>query len=194
MLRTIWRRNASPTTSIVTMRPLPADPHPVKGPDRLSILVHRRPRSHADRPGPVRPGPSPRHPAPPDTRARSAPAAGCEVRSRSSTGTPVAAPRGAAGSRLAPATGCPIATSGGSTARIARPARPPRACPVQVNAITCPLRMDPGIRPARAVDPDPPSRRRCGVSAVSSSPCTVRRPGWTWKPAKSVPSYSTRAA
>src|SRR3989441_6122274 len=31
-------------------------------------------------------------------------------------------------------------------------------------------------------------------SARSSSAWTVRRPGWTWKPAKSVPSYSmTRA-
>src|ERR1035437_5267006 len=32
------------------------------------------------------------------------------------------------------------------------------------------------------------------ASAASSSPWTVRAPGWTWNPAKSVPSYSTRAA
>src|SRR5918999_3869494 len=37
----------------------------------------------------------------------------------------------------------------------------------------------------------PPESR---ASAASSSPWTVRLPGCTWKPAKSVPSYSTRAA
>src|SRR5262249_24214508 len=36
-----------------------------------------------------------------------------------------------------------------------------------------------------------PSARR--ASAASSSPWTVRALGWIWNPAKSVPSYSTRA-
>ncbi len=63
---------------------------------------------------------------------------------------------------------------------------------VQVNAITCPVACTPAsVRPA-AVDPD-----ACPAADAaerrSNSPWTVRRPGWAWKPANSVPSYSTRA-
>ena len=39
MLRTIWRRNASPDHVDRDHATLPADPHPVEGPDRLSVLA-----------------------------------------------------------------------------------------------------------------------------------------------------------
>src|SRR5450755_2174585 len=47
------------------------------------------------------------------------------------------------------------------------------------------------VRPAASTRPEPPGPSR--ASAASSSPWTVRFPGCTWNPAKSVPSYSTRA-
>src|SRR4051794_3715844 len=47
------------------------------------------------------------------------------------------------------------------------------------------------VRPAPSTTTRSPPERR--ASAVSSSPWTVRPPGWIWKPAKSVPSYSTVA-
>src|SRR5450755_3979673 len=47
------------------------------------------------------------------------------------------------------------------------------------------------VRPAPSTRLEPPGPSR--ASAASSSPWTVRFPGCTWNPAKSVPSYSTRA-
>jgi hypothetical protein len=64
--------------------------------------------------------------------------------------------------------------------------------PGQVNAITCPLAWTPASvlpAPSTRMRRPPPMR----ASAASNSPWTVRRPGWTWKPANPVPSYSTRA-
>ena len=55
MLRTIWRRKASPVTSIVTSGPSLPDPDPVKGPDRLPVRRPEGARSRAGPRGPTRP-------------------------------------------------------------------------------------------------------------------------------------------
>src|SRR3954454_11820105 len=58
--------------------------------------------------------------------------------------------------------------------------------------MTCPLAWTPAsVRPAPSTRCSTPSPRR--ASAASRTPWTVRFPGLTWKPAKSVPSYSTVA-
>src|SRR4051812_27280260 len=58
--------------------------------------------------------------------------------------------------------------------------------------MTCPLAWTPAsVRPAPSTRCSTPSPRR--ASAASRTPWTVRFPGLTWNPAKSVPSYSTVA-
>src|SRR6187551_700654 len=58
-------------------------------------------------------------------------------------------------------------------------------------AITWPRACTPpSVRPAASTRTRRPPFRI--ASARSSSPWTVRPPGWTWKPRNSVPSYSTR--
>src|SRR3954470_299743 len=58
--------------------------------------------------------------------------------------------------------------------------------------MTCPLAWTPAsVRPAPSTRCSTPSPRR--ASAASRTPWTVRFPGLTWNPAKSVPSYSTTA-
>src|SRR5688572_4367048 len=58
--------------------------------------------------------------------------------------------------------------------------------------MTCPVACTPAsVRPAPSTRRTSPSPRRANAS--SRTPWTVRFPGLTWKPAKSVPSYSTLA-
>src|SRR3972149_1556148 len=58
--------------------------------------------------------------------------------------------------------------------------------------MTCPVAWTPAsVRPAPSTGCLTPPERV--ASAASSAPWTVRAPGCSWYPAKSVPSYSTRA-
>src|SRR5262245_58058575 len=82
--------------------------------------------------------------------------------------------------------------SGGSSAAIPRPISSTGRPSGQLNAITCPVACTPAsVRPAPSTRIRRPPLKV--ESADSSSPWTVRLPGCTWNPAKSVPSYSTRA-
>ena len=95
MLRTIWRRNASPTTSIVTSRPCLRTRTSMEGPDRLPMLPAEC--------GEVVPpdktvcgrAASPRRRAAPDAQGVPLAQAGCAARSRWCSGTPAASLRGA---------------------------------------------------------------------------------------------------
>ena len=149
MLRTIWRRKASPMTSIVSRWPCLRR--------RITWMVRtaprpgvaRRPRSHADRPAGWQRPAWPRRRGVPRVRRHDARAAGCAVLSRWSSGTPVriAARRGS--KSAATRRRGPIATSRGSNAPSAGPSCCLGMSPGQVNAITCPVACTPAsVRPA----------------------------------------------
>ena len=189
--RTIPRRKASAVTSIVTTRPLRRDPDRVNGPDRRPV---RRPEgaevvpAHQDRPGSRHRGdiervPHPERVALAERTARPVPD-GVAV-------FPI--PRRIA--RVEPGRD-PLQVTDRDIRReerIERPTQLLRRGPTPIGECDhLPGGVDPGVGPSRRVDRRRPGGVESGQRGLEFS-LDRPPPGWTWKPAKSVPSYSTVA-
>ena len=176
--RTIPRRKASAATSIVTSDPARRTRTAVHGPDRLVRSAAPKAGSRAGPRGPTRLAPSRRRRAGPAPRARDARGAGCAARSRRCSGTPGTAPRSGGGTRPAPVGGRGSRRPPGASASSARPSSSAASRPGVGEGDHLAGGVHPGVGPAGPVDPDPlPPVRR--ASAASSSPWTVRAPGWS---------------
>ena len=191
MRRTIPRRKASARTSIVTSRPSRRTRTAMHGPDRRAV---RRPEgaevvpADEDRPGPLHRGGVERDPHP-ERRALAERAArpvpdGVAV-------LPV--PRRVAG--VEPGR-CPAQVADRDVRREERVERPTqlrrREAPVVGEGDHLPRGVHPGIRAAGPVDPPACPVAEAGERGLQV-PLDRPVPRLTWKPAKSVPSYSTRA-
>ena len=160
--RTIWRRKASPTTSMVISLPLRRTHNAVHRPNRLPIPAPKgREVVLADETR-APPSPSPPCRAARARRARSARETGLVVHSRSGSGIRDTWPGSVAGSRAPTSCNRPIAMSAGSSPSSARlelvAAQPSAVGECDHLAV----RMDTGVGSARAVHSHPAAGRQPG--------------------------------